>query len=331
VLFLRAALLPCAELLGCTPAAQQPPAAAATAADVATAPSAVAQVESSGASGATASPLPLWLVRGRAGQRAYVLPSVHVATPATYPLDPAIEAAFQSSDELVLEVAPDEVAQAAPLLAELGVFPVGERLSTRVPRDVWDALEAQVRGYGIGANAFERFRPWFAALNLTLLSVQSAGYSSDLGLDVHFMRAAQSRRMPIRGLETARSQVDLLAQLDDTTQLAFLRESLSEAADAPALLEGAFRAWHQGDTATLNTLLLEPMRSNEPELFERFVGQRNRAMLAAMLPWFDAPAAGAKSRFIVVGALHVIGEQGLLAGFSAHGLEVSRAIRSAGL
>jgi uncharacterized protein YbaP (TraB family) len=66
-------------------------------------------------------------------------------------------------------------------------------------------------------------------------------------------------------------------------------------------------AWREGDTATLETVLLADFRKS-PDLYARLLTERNRNWLPVVERCFSA----SPPCFVVVGAAHLVGPDGLV-------------------
>jgi uncharacterized protein YbaP (TraB family) len=247
----------------------------------------------------------------------HLLGSVHVARSALYPLDARIEQSFAASDVLVLELALDESAQlaAARRMLALGQLDPGRRLSDVIAPETYNLLvETQARR-GQTMFGLRGFRPWFVALTLTTQALEAEGFSAELGVDEHFRRAAVGHKR-IEALETVEGQMTLFTSLSADAEEQLLRQTLEELDSYAGELDAAFRLWSAGDANGIDGLLVAPMKSEYPSLFERLFAERNRAMTERIIDMAKVPAR----YFVVVGAGHLVGTEGILALLGARGI-----------
>lgn len=248
----------------------------------------------------------------------HLLGSVHVARRELYPLDPRIEQAFAASDALVLELDLDSDAQlrAAQRMVEAGRLPAGVRLSDVIAAETWQRLVDTQERRGKSMLGLRGFHPWFVALTLTTQALEEAGYSAAQGIDEHFRRQAGGG-LPILALETVEEQLGLFTGLSPRAEEDLLAQTLADLDRYGADLDAAFRAWSSGDPQALDALLVEPMRQQAPALFEQLFTERNRRMTTKLLEW----AAEQPARyFVVVGAGHLIGREGIVDLLRARGI-----------
>ncbi|MFM8604303.1 MAG: TraB/GumN family protein [Cyanobium sp.] len=164
----------------------------------------------------------------------------------------------------------------------------------------------------------ERLRPWAVALLLSSAGLARGGASPASGVENQLLRQALAERKPVEGLETLAFQLALFDGLSEADQLQMLDRSLADFDALPAQLQAIEHAWRQGDPKALEAVLqrLAPERSQV--LQQRFVTRRNAAWLPRILELLRRR----DDTLVVVGALHLIGEQGLVALLRRRGLQV---------
>ncbi len=249
----------------------------------------------------------LWQVRGE--KPLYLLGSIHLAEPGLYPLDPALRRAFEASDVLVVEadVTGPAEERAARLFMERGMLPADERLEQRLSPRTLERLKA--RGVDLGAFGF--MQPWALALMLQSSELSRLGYDPNLGVDVHFLRLAHKRGMRVEELEGLEAQFDLLADMDRREAEAFLAQTLDELDAVGSLGKEIVGAWRTGDARALEQAIFSETGEDPlaKRIQERIFFERNRTMAARIERYLkDGRAA-----FVIVGAGHVVGGQGLVA------------------
>jgi uncharacterized protein YbaP (TraB family) len=265
--------------------------------------------------------LPLWRVAD--GQRtiAWLLASIHALPKGRYPLPAAIDEAFAASGTLVEEVDLAEMESPATMqvAATRALLLDGTTLEAIVGRETWAAVRDKAEASGLPAMAVQRMKPWMAALALVAPVLQKAGYDPAFGVDRHFYARARERNLPIQGLETPAYQFDRLDGLERTVQVELLKTTLEDLDEQVAQVDEVTAAWAGGDVAGLERLLLGTFRESPP-VYARLIVERNRAWVA---PVADCTAKPAPC-FVVVGAAHLVGPDGLVALLRARGLTVDQ-------
>ena len=145
----------------------------------------------------------------RGGTTVYLLGSVHAMREDSYPLPPAMEAAFDSVEKLVFEVDLDDLGSAAIQMLAAGTLDGEETLEEIVGPATWTRLMIHVEKTSFPAGMFQRMKPWMAAVTITALAMTEAGYLSSVGVDAYFSRRAEEAGKERIALETVEFQVGL--------------------------------------------------------------------------------------------------------------------------
>jgi len=253
----------------------------------------------------------LWEATSESGGSAYLLGSIHLAKPELYPLDPAIEEAYQSADSLVVEVDLNETEEAemAALMMQAGVYGDGRKMLEELTPETAELFTAYLEERSLPTAMFNSMRPWMAAMMITVVEMQRLGYQPEFGIDKHFLNQAKEGGKPVRQLETARFQIDLLSSFPENLQDTFLRQTLIDQDRVGDMIDEMISSWRDGQVETLEEILVA--QSEDPEMQavnEAMIDDRNHAMaekIAAMLEAGETP-------FVVVGALHLVGDEGVV-------------------
>lgn len=252
----------------------------------------------------------LWQVSSRSGT-AYLLGSIHFGKPDMYPLAPAVMDAFAESDALVVEanimdVDPVMVAQ---MVAGQGMYTDGSSLKNHIEPETWQALSDAAMRYGVPVELFQAQKPWLASVTLVTLALKHNGYSEGLGIDRYFMQRANKKK-PIIELESISRQFDLFASLSEAEQGLFLSQTLKEVEQGGEYLDTMMGAWKNGDAAEMDSVITASFRATPgTERFYKLVFlDRNNAMTTKI----QALLKEGKTYFIVVGAGHLVGKNGIV-------------------
>lgn len=278
-----------------------------------------------------APPVPLlWKVSGPENAL-YLLGSFHLLRPDDYPLSADVDAAFAEAEALLLELSPAELSSPT-LAARMGAAALrsdGSRLddalpaATRTALRLWTETNADRLGpLGLSHQALQRFEPWFAALTVSLVQMTAIGLDPALGMDRHMGARAATARKPAGGLESGAQQVELLAGMDQALQLQFLQDALDGARKGPQAITDLHQAWRDGDSGRLWHEIGAQMQRDLPALYQRINVARNQAWLPSLVERLES--GGSDDTLVVVGALHLLGDDGLVEGLRRRGYQVQR-------
>lgn len=254
----------------------------------------------------------------KGNEQHWLLGSIHAGKPSLYPLPDPVERAWQQSHALVMEVDMTHISQAQ--WQEMGAITRlvdGKTLKDHLPIDLYRRTLIAAGQNGLNESMLAPLRPWFAAITLTQAALERTGYRGEFGVDQHFAKRANDGGKPIVGLETLLEQLGYLASVGDNQTL-MLESTLDELPDLEKGFAEVMKAWQDGDQATLINLLKEEMAPPKLQawLEQTLLAERNRNWVKK---WPGLP----NESFIVVGALHLYGEQGLLALLEQQGWRIT--------
>lgn len=257
----------------------------------------------------------LWKVTKGSGA-VYLVGSVHMLSKDYYPLSPSMEAGFAEADLLIEEL--DFAEMMAPdaqlMLLTRGMLPEGQSLDAVLSKPTLDLVSTRVSALGLPVEPLKRFKPWALALTLLALEWKKAGFDADLGLDRHFYDRARESGRAVQGLETVAYQVSRFDEMSMADQDRMLVQSLKDLETETAEVKALADAWQAGDAAAVEGVVLRDLK-NDAQLYRRLIVERNQAWL----PKVEALFARSKPAFVVVGAAHLVGPDGLLAALRAKG------------
>jgi uncharacterized protein YbaP (TraB family) len=148
---------------------------------------------------------------------------------------------------------------------------------------------------------------------------QKTGFDPELGLDKHFYDQAKADGKRTEGLETAEYQISRLDGMSMEQQEHLLSESLKDLDAERANMTRLVDAWRAGDAPAVERIVLSELKQ-EPLLYQRLLVERNRNWI----PKIEALFARPRPAFVVVGAAHLVGPDGLIALLRAKGYTVEQ-------
>lgn len=261
----------------------------------------------------------VWSVQ-RDGRTSWLVGSLHVLTKDAYPLPGSMDKAFEQARTLMEETDVNELSSPdmVGIVATKGLFTNGQTLESVLSRDAYAQLAQRVTTTGLPIEMVKMMRPWMVELTLSGLELQRAGFDPELGIDVHYRRKAAQNGMALNMLETAAEQIDYLAGLPLDVQVSQLQQTLTEGDAELREVREIAAAWRAGDTAAIERLLLKGMKES-PAYYQSLVVDRNRRWI----PRIES-CLSTGSCFIVVGAAHMVGSDGLIAMLKQKGYTITQ-------
>ncbi len=264
----------------------------------------------------------MWVVRD-ADSTIYLLGTVHVLRPQTAWGSPRLEAAFDSADEVYFEIEnPGDQAALLPLIQQHGISQ-DKPLTHLISTGDLNLLQLSASAIGSSAAQMDMFRPWLAALTLSVAPLIEAGYDPNSGVEMVLRARAVANGQPVKGLETIDEQVRIMAGFSEPAQVAFLHATLKAFDAAPVELDRMVTAWAGGDVATMQAVFAEGMEDSGPEVNRSLLSDRNRNWAGQIRTMLE----GEGVIFIAVGAAHLMGEDSVQDFLEAGGVTVEEAPR----
>jgi uncharacterized protein YbaP (TraB family) len=244
----------------------------------------------------------LWSIQGREN-KVYLVGSMHMLR-SKDALPPAIDAAYQDAESLLMEIDMDDLDPMASqkIAMELGMLPEDETLESQLDAASYAKVVAYAREVGLDERLLNRFQPWFAAVTLTQLNLVKAGFDANSGVEMRLTARAATDHKEIRGLETLDEQLSMLAKLPAAQQREFLLYSVEDSARVRTEVDKLVAAWRKGDVKSLAALLSESFEKY-PELYRPLTVERNRKWISQIEDLLDDK----QDYLVVVGALHLVG------------------------
>ena len=245
--------------------------------------------------------------------------TIHLLSKSDYPLPDEFEQAFREVDLLVLEADLAELSKPkaqAQLLQNL-MYTDGSTLKSKIKPKTYKALVHYCVATNLSIKAMQTMKPSMVVLTLTMAELKKLGLA-DAGVDQFFLEKAQAQGKKIMGLETAETQIKTLVNLGKGRENELILSTIKELKKTPEFMAEMKKAWRTGDLAGLEQVGLKKMQAEFPELNKSLLTNRNNAWL----PKIKALLATPERELILVGALHLVGDEGVLAQLKKQGFVV---------
>lgn len=252
-------------------------------------------------------PLSMWQING-ASNSIYLLGSIHMLREKDYPLPSAIYDAYGEAETLIMEIDMDDIDPFAEqaLATELGLIKDDRVLRDLMGPRLYAEAESMANELQIPLQLLEKSEPWYAAINVEVIMLMRIGFNPMHGIEFHLSEMARRDNKEIIGLETTRQQLEFLDNLSPRSQRDLLMQTLADSKKISEIMDQMVEAWYFGDIDFLERSMLAEMQDFD-ELHEVIVVKRNRN-------WTNKIQELLKEKddyLIIVGALHLIGEEGV--------------------
>jgi uncharacterized protein len=262
-----------------------------------------------------------WRIEGRSGGEIALLGSMHVLRPSDYPLPPAVDALYERADSIVMELDLDDLDAAAlqSSLLAAAMLPAGTVLRDVLDPEIYRLSEQRASALGVDLALLERLEPWLVAVTMLDVGVRKLGFQAERGLEQYVLGKARRDGKEILGLESPATQVSIFDDLSRAGQQQLLEQTLQELDTAGGTMSEMAAAWRDGRLDVLADGLLDEFGSF-PGLYTALVTDRNADWVGKLEPLL----ADGRKYLVVVGALHLIGDDSVIELLEARGHAVTR-------
>ncbi len=255
----------------------------------------------------------LWKVSKEGRQPSYVFGTIHVSDPRITNLPEPVETALKNSDIFVMEALPTP--EEALSLAQMMFYADGTTLKDYLDDDLFNRTAKVLSNFQLPIEAVSVMRPWAAFLLMN--------YPADntMPLDLVLFEIAMSQGARTIGLETLSEQGAVFSEMALDDQFRLLLDTLCNYDLVMQDIEEMKRLYLKKDLNGLLNTGTQHAYSDEQvykELNKRLLTDRNKIMadrMQAVLQEGDA--------FIAIGALHLPGNEGVIARLSQQGYKIT--------
>lgn len=199
------------------------------------------------------------------------------------------------------------------------MLPEGESLRDKLSAEQRATYETALAELGMPADAFDRVKPWFAAVTLGVLPLVKGGYAMENGVETALENRIGSD-VSRAALETVDDQLAAFDGLPMDTQVRYLVAVSEQIGEIVPMMGEMVAMWSRGDARGLAALLNEEI--SDPVLAEALLYKRNRNWAQ----WIDKRLDSPGTVFIAVGAGHLAGTNSVQDHLSKDGI-VSRRVQ----
>jgi uncharacterized protein YbaP (TraB family) len=258
----------------------------------------------------------VWKVTGRNGGIAYLGGSLHALRKTDFPLPAAYMRAFDASSRMAFEVDAKALKESSESLVKAGKYPGSDSLKNHVDPRTYAYMRRLFGLMNVPEESFAQFRPWFLVVLLQIRSLHHA--FPEEGVDDFFLKRAVKRSMPVVGLESVEEHAGVFSRMSDRESEILLLINFIPSATAGGK-DNVTKTWRRGDADALAARLRRES-AEFPAFNERLVDARNRAWV----PKIENFLASGHTYFVLVGAGHFGGNNGLLALLRAKGYQIEQ-------
>jgi uncharacterized protein YbaP (TraB family) len=251
----------------------------------------------------------LWKVQSKTNT-VYLLGSIHYLKKEMYPLDEKIEKAFEQSEILVVEADVSNIKKEdIQKLMENAFYTENDTLQKHLSAETYGLVKKKLEELGASLEVANKYQPWFLGLNLVSLEALKLGFDPNYGIDRYFLEKAAERKK-ILELESLEYQFKLFSALSEKDQGSFLLYVVKDIKVLEQELDKLVKAWTTGDEKRIELIMTKSIKEDKrlAPIYEKLVIERNKKMVSKIEEYLKEK----ETFFVVVGAGHLIGNQGII-------------------
>lgn len=264
----------------------------------------------------------LWKVTREGSPPSYIFGTMHSKDPRILHLPGVIMQAFNSSNTAIFETSlkNEDMARSQAMM----LLPQGQNLRAKIGPERFKKLAEIAAPYGLNAQTLNRVKIWAAAAIISQpLPTLNKNAPKLALLDKELEKSAINAGKTVLALETNEEQLNVFDNTPEDVQLEYLDQSIIEHARLDEELETITSYYLSGNTGWIACDLEETLATASEGLnymmTEKLVDERNRRMVDRML---SSLTQG--NIFVGIGALHLPGENGVLALLQAEGFSIEK-------
>ncbi|MDM8098571.1 MULTISPECIES: TraB/GumN family protein [Oceanobacillus] len=251
----------------------------------------------------------------------YLQGTIHLGTDDFYPLDPAIEEAFDSADVVLPEFNLLEEMPAQEEVLEYAMLEEGTTLEDELSDETYEELASIFEENGLDLETMNEFQPWFVEMMLLEFTTMSSDVDSQEAVDLYFLEKATEDEKEIISLESAEEQFEVLSGYSMETQIQTLELAIDGYEEAPEEMEELAEAWLEGDIEAMETMSDDYGEAGiNAEYMEELNDNRNIDMANSLDDILQEDSG--QVYFVFVGTAHFTVEPSIITELEDKGYEV---------
>ena len=255
------------------------------------------------------------------GRSIFLGGTLHILSPDDYPLPVAFESAYSQSAKVVFETDLTKLhsPQTKQLMMRLLTYSDGRNLQQVISNSTYLALEEFFTARGVPMANIVNFKAGMVAAIMTMVELNRLGING-VGVDVHFNQKAIDEQKSRGQLESVEEQLEFLSNMGAGNEDKLLAYNLTDLKKMSSLFQQLKTVWRNGDLPELTESFANPFKRDFPEIYHSLLTKRNNTWMPHIEAYFETK----ETEFVLVGALHLAGEDGLLAKLSAKGYNIKQ-------
>lgn len=248
----------------------------------------------------------------------YIGGTFHLLTEKDYPLPDSFELAYDLADVLYFETNVDALDDPdfQPKLFSVITYQDGSSLKDNLTDTTYKRLLEYAKSRGLSMSQLEPLNPTGIMLTVAIMEYQSRGFVAQ-GVDKFFFDRAKADEKTVAWFETPSEQLDLLDSFDNDDPNGVVNHVLDDISISDDIISELHESWRNGNMEKLAEIGIEPYLEY-PLVYKSIILDRNKRWVDEIELMFG----NAQTEYVLVGALHLPGYDGVLSHLTRKGYVV---------
>lgn len=250
----------------------------------------------------------------------FIAGTFHLLTEKDYPLPEAFEQAYGQADEIYFETDMLAIESAEFQQKSLGaiLYQDDSTLKGALNKATYARFVEYAKSRQLDPMQLNGLNPTGVMLTITIMEYQARGFVAE-GVDKHFFKKATRDNKAIDWFETPDEQLAILGSFDDKDPNGLINYTLDEMENIDHVITRLHKSWREGDMNTLTQLGIDSF-ADYPDIYKAILVDRNNNWMQKIEAMFNDQG----TELILVGALHLPGDDGVLTQLEKKGYLVER-------
>ncbi|MFT6268721.1 MAG: hypothetical protein ACJAVV_001536 [Alphaproteobacteria bacterium] len=254
------------------------------------------------------------------GETIYIGGTFHLLTESDYPLPEAFEKAYAQADEIYFETDINELdtPDFQRKFFDVILYKDGKTLQSGLDAVTYARLVAYAKSRQLDPMQLNVLNPTGIMLTITIMEYQARGFVAE-GVDKFYFERAQEDNKTIGWFETPDEQLAVIDGFDNDDPNSLINYTLDEINNIDGIVKGLHNSWRNGDMDGLVKLGIDSF-ADYPDIYELVLVDRNNSWMQKIEAMFGDKG----TEFVLVGALHLPGKDGVLTQLEKKGYTVEQ-------
>ena len=261
----------------------------------------------------------VWKLEGK-GNTVYIGGTMHLLSAEDYPLPPEFDTAYARSEVLVFEADIKKMEEPAMMqkVMMMAMYQDDRTLESELSEEAYQLLESECAQLDISLANFSKFKPGMVMLIYAVKKMQLSGLSED-GVDQYYYSLANADQKDVLFLESIESQLELMFGDDEEDYDQAIRQFFDDQKKMDRVGDDIKESWRKGK-GKLFIRMQKEMKKEYPDIYKKILTDRNVNWISEIDSYLDSE----KVEFVMVGALHLPGPEGVLELLKDKGYKLSQ-------